>query len=74
MATKEDWAERGKRWERSGLSAEKLARREGYKPKQLYTSKAPRSQGSPRVRSSMAIQRPQRDSNPGSTSRSAEVT
>jgi hypothetical protein len=36
MATKAEWAERVERWERSGLSAEKFARREGYKPKQLY--------------------------------------
>lgn len=31
-----EWADRVERWERSGLSAEKFARREGYKPKQLY--------------------------------------
>jgi hypothetical protein len=31
MATKAEWAERVERWERSGLSAEKFARREGYK-------------------------------------------
>ncbi|WP_437480409.1 IS66 family insertion sequence element accessory protein TnpB [Sorangium sp. So ce1014] len=36
MATRVEWAERVGRWERSGLSAEKFARREGYKPKQLY--------------------------------------
>ena len=36
MATRVEWAERVERWERSGLSAEKFARREGYKPKQLY--------------------------------------
>jgi transposase len=36
MATKAEWAERVERWERSGLSAERFARREGYKPKQLY--------------------------------------
>ncbi len=36
MATRAEWAERVERWERSGLSAEKFARREGYKPKQLY--------------------------------------
>ncbi|KYF61921.1 transposase [Sorangium cellulosum] len=36
MATRMEWAERVARWERSGLSAEKFARREGYKPKQLY--------------------------------------
>ncbi|WP_437990125.1 IS66 family insertion sequence element accessory protein TnpA [Sorangium sp. So ce145] len=36
MATKVEWAERVQRWEQSGLSAEKFARREGYKPKQLY--------------------------------------
>ena len=34
MATRVEWAERVERWERSGLSAEKFARREGYKPKQ----------------------------------------
>ncbi|WP_437914916.1 IS66 family insertion sequence element accessory protein TnpA [Sorangium sp. So ce302] len=34
MATKAEWAQRVERWERSGLSAEKFARREGYKPKQ----------------------------------------
>jgi hypothetical protein len=32
MATRVEWAERVERWERSGLSAEKFARREGYKP------------------------------------------
>ncbi|WP_437686400.1 IS66 family insertion sequence element accessory protein TnpA [Sorangium sp. So ce176] len=36
MATRAEWAERVERWQRSGLSAEKFARREGYKPKQLY--------------------------------------
>ncbi|XXY47506.1 IS66 family insertion sequence element accessory protein TnpB [Sorangium sp. So ce269] len=36
MATRAEWVERVERWERSGLSAEKFARREGYKPKQLY--------------------------------------
>ncbi|WP_438007157.1 IS66 family insertion sequence element accessory protein TnpB [Sorangium sp. So ce321] len=36
MATRVEWAERVGRWERSGLSAEKFARREGYKAKQLY--------------------------------------
>lgn len=36
MTTRVEWAERVARWERSGLSAEKFARREGYKPKQLY--------------------------------------
>lgn len=36
MATRVEWAERVARWERSGLSAEKFARREGYQPKQLY--------------------------------------
>ncbi|WP_438005465.1 IS66 family insertion sequence element accessory protein TnpA [Sorangium sp. So ce321] len=36
MATRVEWAERVERWERSGLSAEKFARREGYKPEQLY--------------------------------------
>jgi hypothetical protein len=36
MATKAEWAKRVERWESSGLSAEKFARREGYKPKQLY--------------------------------------
>ncbi|MDC0678998.1 IS66 family insertion sequence element accessory protein TnpA [Sorangium atrum] len=36
MATRVEWADRVERWERSGLSAEKFARREGYKPKQLY--------------------------------------
>ncbi|WP_437765369.1 hypothetical protein WMF27_30330 [Sorangium sp. So ce281] len=36
MATKVEWAERVERWEQSGLSAEKFARREAYKPKQLY--------------------------------------
>ncbi|MGK3959904.1 hypothetical protein WMF38_43505 [Sorangium sp. So ce118] len=36
MATRVEWTERVERWERSGLSAEKFARREGYKPKQLY--------------------------------------
>ncbi|MGK3961082.1 IS66 family insertion sequence element accessory protein TnpB [Sorangium sp. So ce118] len=36
MATRAEWPERVERWERSGLSAEKFARREGYKPKQLY--------------------------------------
>ncbi|WP_437677709.1 IS66 family insertion sequence element accessory protein TnpA [Sorangium sp. So ce131] len=36
MATRAEWAERVERWERSGLSAHKFARREGYKPKQLY--------------------------------------
>ncbi|WP_437806836.1 IS66 family insertion sequence element accessory protein TnpA [Sorangium sp. So ce1078] len=36
MATRVEWAERVERWERSGLSAEKFARREGYKPTQLY--------------------------------------
>ncbi|WP_437618550.1 IS66 family insertion sequence element accessory protein TnpA [Sorangium sp. So ce1151] len=36
MATRAEWAERVERWERSGLSAEKFARREGYSPKQLY--------------------------------------
>src|SRR5689334_2935172 len=36
MATRMEWAERVERWERSGLSAEKFARREGYNPKQLY--------------------------------------
>ncbi|WP_437777131.1 IS66 family insertion sequence element accessory protein TnpA [Sorangium sp. So ce1097] len=36
MATRAEWAERVERWERSGLSAERFGRREGYKPKQLY--------------------------------------
>ena len=36
MATRAEWAGRVERWERSGLSAEKFARREGYRPKQLY--------------------------------------
>ncbi|WP_437975343.1 IS66 family insertion sequence element accessory protein TnpB [Sorangium sp. So ce295] len=36
MATRVEWAERVERWERRGLSAEKFARREGYKPEQLY--------------------------------------
>ncbi|AGP39498.1 IS66 family insertion sequence element accessory protein TnpA [Sorangium cellulosum] len=36
MATRVEWAERVQRWERSGLSAEQFARREGYKAKQLY--------------------------------------
>ncbi|WP_437523415.1 hypothetical protein WME79_34040 [Sorangium sp. So ce726] len=36
MATKAEWAERVERWECSGLSAEKFARREGYKPKRLW--------------------------------------
>ncbi|WP_437528537.1 IS66 family insertion sequence element accessory protein TnpA [Sorangium sp. So ce726] len=36
MATRAEWADRVERWERSGLSAEKFARREGYQPKQLY--------------------------------------
>ncbi|WP_433929457.1 IS66 family insertion sequence element accessory protein TnpB [Sorangium cellulosum] len=36
MATRAEWTERVERWERSGLSAEKFARREGYRPKQLY--------------------------------------
>ncbi|WP_438009474.1 IS66 family insertion sequence element accessory protein TnpA [Sorangium sp. So ce321] len=36
MATRVEWAERVERWERSGLSAESFARREGYKHKQLY--------------------------------------
>ncbi|AUX39946.1 transposase [Sorangium cellulosum] len=36
MATRAEWAKRMVRWERSGLGAEKFARREGYKPKQLY--------------------------------------
>jgi transposase len=35
MATRVEWAERVERWERSGLSAEKFARCEGYKAKQL---------------------------------------
>ncbi|WP_437550882.1 transposase [Sorangium sp. So ce367] len=34
MATRVEWAERVERWERSRLSAEKFARREGYKPEQ----------------------------------------
>ncbi|AUX45911.1 uncharacterized protein SOCE26_074120 [Sorangium cellulosum] len=36
MATRAEWAERVERWEQSGLSAEKFARREGYKPKRLW--------------------------------------
>ncbi|XYI02067.1 IS66 family insertion sequence element accessory protein TnpA [Sorangium sp. So ce1128] len=36
MATRAEWVERVERWERSGLSAEKFAGREGYKPKHLY--------------------------------------
>ncbi|WP_437996738.1 IS66 family insertion sequence element accessory protein TnpB [Sorangium sp. So ce185] len=36
MATRAEWAERVQRWERSGLSAEQFAQREGYKAKQLY--------------------------------------
>lgn len=36
MATRVEWTERVQRWERSGLSAEKFGRREGYKPKQLH--------------------------------------
>ncbi|WP_437665519.1 IS66 family insertion sequence element accessory protein TnpA [Sorangium sp. So ce1182] len=35
MAARTEWAERVEQWERSGLRAEKFARREGYKPKQL---------------------------------------
>ncbi|WP_437535062.1 hypothetical protein WME79_12555 [Sorangium sp. So ce726] len=36
MATRAEWAERVERWGRSGLSAEKFSRREGYKPKRLW--------------------------------------
>ncbi|WP_437476438.1 hypothetical protein WME75_26350 [Sorangium sp. So ce1014] len=36
MATRVEWVERVERWERSRLSAEKFARREGYKPKRLW--------------------------------------
>ncbi|WP_437755395.1 IS66 family insertion sequence element accessory protein TnpA [Sorangium sp. So ce1389] len=49
MAMRAEWAERVERWKRSGLGAETFARREGYKPKQLYWcagscgSTAPRS-------------------------------
>jgi transposase len=35
MATREEWAERIDRWQRSGLSIGKFAAREGIKPKQL---------------------------------------
>ncbi|WP_444547641.1 IS66 family insertion sequence element accessory protein TnpA [Sorangium atrum] len=48
MATKAEWAERVGRWERSGQSAEKFARHEGYKPKQLYSRRWKlRSDGAP---------------------------
>jgi transposase len=35
MATRDDWAERVGRWQRSGLDAEQFAEREGVKPKRL---------------------------------------
>jgi transposase len=35
MATRDEWAERVDRWQKSGLSIGKFAAREGIKPKQL---------------------------------------
>jgi len=35
MATRSEWSERVKRWDRSGLDAAEFARREGLKVKQL---------------------------------------
>jgi transposase len=35
MATRAEWSERVRKWERSGLTIEEFARREGIKAKQL---------------------------------------
>lgn len=35
MATRSEWIERVKRWDRSGLDAAEFAQREGVKPKRL---------------------------------------
>ena len=36
MATRAEWMDRVKRWERSGLKAAEFSRREGFKAKELY--------------------------------------
>jgi transposase len=36
MATREDWAERVKRWKKSGLTAAEFGEREGIEAKQLH--------------------------------------
>jgi hypothetical protein len=36
MATREDWAERVKRWKKSGLTAAEFGEREGIEGKQLH--------------------------------------